>query len=327
MKPNFAITIGDPSGIGPEITLKALHNYPNLLNQCDLVICGSLDILQKTASIININVDINEIQEEDISLISKPGINCIDINPITFEHTYGKITAEGGLHSFAYIEKAIELARKSKVNGIITAPINKESLKAGSIPYLDHTEILAKLTDSQHVMTLFVTGSLRVFFYSRHIPFIDISAALNQEAIVQTLHDCNRYLARIGLTKTKLALAALNPHGGESGLFGREEIEILQPAVIQAVAEGLNVVGPIPADSVFHLAKEGHYDAVLSLYHDQGHIAAKTYDFERTVSLTMGLPFLRTSVDHGTAFDIAGKGLASEISLVEAINAAIRYHW
>ena len=151
--------------------------------------------------------------------------------------------------------------------------------------------------------------------------------ALNQKQIVTTLHDCNRYLRQIGLDKIRLAVAALNPHGGEHGLFGQEELEILQPAVHQAVSEGLNVVGPIPADSVFHLAKEGHFDAVLSLYHDQGHIAAKTYDFERTVSLTMGLPFLRTSVDHGTAFDIAGKGTASEISLVEAIKAIIQYYW
>lgn len=135
------------------------------------------------------------------------------------------------------------------------------------------------------------------------------------------------YLEKIGIKSPSLALAALNPHGGEQGMFGREEIEILEPAVKNAQAQNLNVVGPVPADSVFHLAKEGHYDGVLSLYHDQGHIATKTLDFHRTVALTMGLPFLRTSVDHGTAFDIAGKGVASEISLVEAIKAAARYYW
>ncbi len=327
MKPMFAITMGDPCGIGPEITLNALKNHPDLFTQCNMVICGSLEFLRKTASKINLNIDIKKTSEENISKLSEPGIHCLDINPISFDHEYGKITAGGGQHSFAYIKKAIELATQKKVNGIVTAPINKESLKAGSVPYLDHTEMLTKLTTSERTMTLFITGDLRVFFYSRHIPFADVSAALDQKELVKTLHDCDRYLSRIGLSNSKLALAALNPHGGESGLFGREEIEILEPAVKQAVVEGLKVVGPVPADSVFHLAKEGHYDAVLSLYHDQGHIAAKTYDFEHTVSLTMGLPFLRTSVDHGTALDIAGKGIASEISLVEAIKAAVRYHW
>jgi len=323
MKPIFAITIGDPCGIGPEITLKALNNHRDLFQQCSLVICGSVEFLKKTASNINLEIEIQEISEQDIPEVSEPGFYCLNINPTTFNHEFGKISAGGGQHSFSYIEKAIELATQNKVKGIVTAPINKESLKAGAIPYLDHTEILTKLTKSKRTMTLFVTGNLRVFFYSRHIPFAEISAALNQEELVKNLHDCDRYLNQIGIRESKIALAALNPHGGESGLFGREEMEILSPAVKQAAEEGLKVVGPIPADSVFHLARMGSYDAVLSLYHDQGHIAAKTYDFERTVALTMGLPFLRTSVDHGTAFDIAGKGLASEISLVEAIIAAV----
>jgi len=327
MKPTFAITIGDPCGIGPEITLNALSKHPELFNKCNLVLCGSLEFLLKTAEKINLDIEIKKINEDDISNVSGPGFYCLDINPTTFDHEYGKISAGGGQHSFAYIDKAIELASQKKVNGVVTAPINKESLKAGSVPYLDHTEMFTKLTDSKRTMTLFVTGNLRVFFYSRHIPFADISAALDQEELVKNLHDCDRYLKQIGIEKSKTALAALNPHGGESGLFGREEMEILSPAVKQAIEEGLDVVGPVPADSVFHLAREGNYDAVLSLYHDQGHIAAKTFDFERTVALTMGLPFLRTSVDHGTALDIAGEGIASEISLVEAIMAAVRYHW
>ncbi len=327
MKPIFAITIGDPCGIGPEITLKALKNHSDIFEQCNLIICGSIELLQKTAAKIKMDIEIHKIEESKLDQLSGSGFQCLDINPAPFEHEYGIITAGGGQHSFAYIEKAIELAKNKEVNGVVTAPINKESLKAGSVPFLDHTEMFTKLTGSNRTMTLFVTGNLRVFFYSRHIPFADISSALDQQELVKTLHDCERHLKQIGLTNSKVAVAALNPHGGESGLFGREEMEIIDPAVKQAANEGLNVVGPIPADSVFHLAKEGHYDAVLSLYHDQGHIAAKTYDFERTVSLTMGLPFLRTSVDHGTAFDIAGKGIASEISLVEAIKSAIRHYW
>jgi 4-hydroxythreonine-4-phosphate dehydrogenase len=325
MKPIFAVTMGDPCGIGPEIVLKALSEYPDLHNNCQLIVCGSADIMKKTAGLISLNIDIHTISEDNISDNYSKGIICLDINPVSFDHSFGNISSAGGIHSFAYI--AIELSQKKKINGVITAPINKKSLKAGKVPYLDHTEIFTKLTSSQRTMTLFVTGDLRVFFYSRHIPFKDISAALNIRDLVESLSDCRRYLTQIGIKEPTLALAALNPHGGEKGLFGTEEMDILEPAVDQAVNLGMAVVGPVPADSVFHLAKEGHYDAVLSLYHDQGHIAAKTSDFHRTVSLTMGLPFLRTSVDHGTAFDIAGKNVASEISLFEAIRAAIRYYW
>jgi 4-hydroxythreonine-4-phosphate dehydrogenase len=327
MIPVFAVTMGDPCGIGPEIVLKALKNYPALQGQCRLVVCGSAAILEKTAGQISLPLDINIISESEINENLPDAFNCLDINAETFDHVYGEISAAGGRHSYEYIARAIDLCRQKIVNGIVTAPINKKSLKAGKVPYLDHTEILTKLTKSKRTMTLFVTGTMRVFFYSRHIPFKDISAALDIRKLVETLADCQTYLQQIGINQPKLALAALNPHGGENGLFGTEEMEILEPAVRQAVSAGLNVEGPIPADSVFHLAVEGYYDAVLSLYHDQGHIAAKTYDFHRTVSLTMGLPFLRTSVDHGTAFNIAGKNIASEISMVEAIQAAIHYYW
>lgn len=327
MIPVFAITMGDPCGIGPEIVIKTLTNHPELYKKCQLIVCGSADILEKTAKQLKLTASIKKIKVEDIPEKLPRGICCLDIDPAPFNHEYGKISADGGKYSFSYIEQAIELATNRKINGIVTAPINKKSLRAGAVPYLDHTEMFTKLTASKRTMTLFVTGNMRVFFYSRHIPFAEIIAALDIENLVNTLSDCQRYLNQIGIENPKQALAALNPHGGDYGLFGREEIDILEPAVKKAVQKGINVEGPIPADSVFYLASEGTYDSVLSLYHDQGHIAAKTYDFHRTVALTMGLPFLRTSVDHGTAFDIAGKGLASEISLVEAVQAAIRYYW
>ena len=327
MKPVFAVTIGDPCGVGPEIVLKALSNYPELDDQCRLVIVGSKEILDRTADMLDLTRPITLIEDQDVSADLPPGLYCLDINPVAFTHEYGKITAEGGIHSYEYLARAIKLSMEKKVNGIVTAPINKKSLRAGNVPYLDHTEILTSLTKSERTMTLFVVGEMRVFFYSRHISFKDISNSLEIGKLVDTLSDCQRYLEKIGIKNGKLALAALNPHGGEEGLFGTEEMEILRPAVEKAAARGVNVEGPVPADSVFHMAGEGHFDGVLSLYHDQGHIATKTYDFHRTVSLTMGLPFLRTSVDHGTAFDIAGKNIASEISLVEAIKAAVRYYW
>jgi 4-hydroxythreonine-4-phosphate dehydrogenase len=327
MKPVFAVTMGDPCGVGPEITLKAMSHYPDLHQQCRLIVLGNIDILKKTADCINLQVDIRSISEDEIANDVPNKIPCLDLNPIEFNHEYGKITAAGGKHSYSYIEKSIELAMRGKLNGVVTSPINKESLKAATIPFLDHTEMFTKLTQSKRSMTLFVTGDLRVFFYSRHISLAQVSSALDKDKLVETLSDCREYLEQIRISEPKIALAALNPHGGESGLFGTEEMEILTPAVEAAQKKGLDVVGPIPADSVFHLAKEGHYDAVLALYHDQGHIAAKTYDFHKTVSLTMGLPFLRTSVDHGTAYNIAGQGIASEISLVEAVKAAYCYYW
>jgi len=327
MKPIFAITIGDPCGVGPEIVLKSLANYPDLHKECQMIVMGSKSVLEKTAQAINLKINIQTILEEEIPNNLPGGIICFDINPVDFNHEFGNVTAAGGQHSFDYLLKAIELSVNKKINGIVTAPINKKSLRAADVPYLDHTEILTKSTKSNRTMTLFVTREMRVFFYSRHIAFKDISASLDIQKLVDTLADCDIHMKKIGISNPKLAVAALNPHGGEEGLFGTEEMEILGPAVQQAQKKGLNVEGPIPGDSVFHLAGEGHFDAVLSLYHDQGHIATKTYDFHHTVSLTMGLPFLRTSVDHGTAFDIAGKNIASETSLVEAIKAAVRYYW
>ncbi len=327
MKPVFAITIGDPCGVGPEIVLKSLANHQDLHRECQMIIFGSKSILEIAAREIDLKVNIQSIEEKDIPNNLPEGIVCLDLNPVPFKHEFGVVTAEGGQHSFSYLSKAIDFSMQKKLNGIVTAPINKKSLRAGAVPYLDHTEMLTKLTNSNRTMTLFVTHKMRVFFYSRHIPFKDISAALDIQKLVDTLADCAGYMNQIGVSNPKLALAALNPHAGEEGLFGTEEMDILEPAVQQARKRGLTVEGPIPGDSVFHLAGEGHFDAVLSLYHDQGHIATKTYDFYHTVALTMGLPFLRTSVDHGTAFDIAGKNIADETSLVEAIKAAVRYYW
>lgn len=327
MKPKFAITCGDPCGIGPEIVIKALVMNPDLYDNCHPIVFGDVSILKSTAEMLNYKITFQELTDLDIKDTRVKTIYCVNISPIPYRSCYGRICAEGGQHAFAYIKNAIEAALHKNIQAVITAPLNKESLKLAEVPYLDHTEILSKLTGSDRTMTLFVTGNLRVFFYSRHIRFRDISAALDIKKIIQTLQDCHHYLEQIGIMNPRMAVAALNPHGGEQGMFGREEIEILIPAIEQTKRLNFQVEGPIPADSVFHLAKEGHYDGVLSLYHDQGHIAAKTLDFHRTVSLTMGLPFLRTSVDHGTAFNIAGKGIASEISMVEATKAAQKYYW
>ena len=325
--PVVAITPGDPCGVGPEIVIKALVNNPDLFHDTIPVIIGSPQILKETMKPLNISRRVTELKSLEAVTAGSRDILCLDTNLQVHPPVTGEISASGGAHAFASIEIAIQLALKHQVDAIATGPINKEALQLAGIGYLDHTEMLTKLTKSQNTMTLFVTGDLRVFFFSRHIQFKEISASLNVPDLLHAMTNSIAYLKKIGIREPALALAALNPHGGEHGMFGDEETHVLEPAVQQAKDAGLNVVGPIPADSVFHLAKEGHYDAVLSLYHDQGHIATKTLDFHRTVALTMGLPFLRTSVDHGTALDIAGKGQASEISMVEAIKAAARYWW
>ncbi|MBN2425348.1 MAG: 4-hydroxythreonine-4-phosphate dehydrogenase PdxA [Calditrichaceae bacterium] len=328
MKKKIAITIGDPSGIGPEIVLKALTGKNDLYDICRPVVFGHKEILENQAKQLGIKIVCREINHPDQVEDTKHGnIYCLAEHKLEKFPPQGQINAQSGRLSFQYIESAIKYLLENKLSALATAPINKEAMRQAKVPYLDHTEILTKLTAREHTMTLFVTGTLRVFFLTRHIAFRDIPSALHKDNIVENLHNSDKYLRQIGIKNPRLALAALNPHAGESGMFGDEEKNILRPAVEQAVKEGLNVQGPIAADSVFQLAKEEIFDAVLSLYHDQGHIAAKTYDFYRTIALTMGLPFLRTSVDHGTAMEIAGKNKANPLSMVEAIRSAALNAW
>lgn len=325
----IGITIGDPAGIGPEIILKALLDHAEIYELCTPVVFGPQIVLKNylklfgmSAGLITIQ-DIDKIPEHlfkgDILVFNTPVVEPIP-EP-------GEISASGGLMSFKAITSAIQQASEKKITAIATAPINKQSLKISEVPFLDHTAIFSNFTDSPDTMTMFLTENLRIFFYSRHIPFKEIVNSLNEEKLLATIQHCHHYLEQMGIQNPHLAVAALNPHGGEDGLFGTEEIDIMVPAIERARMGNIRVSGPIPADSVFHLAHRGRYDAVLSLYHDQGHIAAKTLDFFKTISLTLGLPFLRTSVDHGTAFEIAGRGIANETSMVEAIKAAAQYGW
>jgi len=326
MKPKFAITIGDPNGIGPEIVLKSFLNQNNFEAAIPLVIADPT-VLEFYIKLFSFDLKIETVTNLNNIQVKSGIVPCYPLTPAHYLPQPGQIIAEGGLHAFEYIYKSIEFCNQKLLNGIVTASINKEALKKAEVPYLDHTEILTKLTNSNNTMTLFVTDNLKIFFYSRHIEFRDISSALELHKIVFCLETCINHLKQLGIINPHVVLSALNPHGGEHGLFGNEEIEILEPAIEKAKKKNLNVSGPIPADSVFHMVKEGEYDAVLSLYHDQGHIAAKTYDFFKTVSITTGLPFIRTSVDHGTAMDIAGKGIANETSLAEAFKSAAKYYW
>lgn len=289
-KPIIGITAGDPAGIGPEIVLATLAD-PLIREICEPIVFGMTD------------------PDE----IAQAGI------------VQGKISPAGGKAAFQAVEAAVNAALSGEIDAIATAPINKESLRAANVPFIGHTEILAGLTGSEDPLTMFETLTLRTFFLSRHVSLREACDLVTEERVYQYLVRCSRAMQKdLGITDPLLAVAGLNPHCGEHGLFGTEDA-CIQPAVERAKKEGVRAIGPIGADSIFHLAKTGRFDAVLSLYHDQGHIACKTLDFERTISLTLGLPFLRTSVDHGTAFDIAGKGIASAISMIEAVKVAVRY--
>jgi 4-hydroxythreonine-4-phosphate dehydrogenase len=236
--------------------------------------------------------------------------------------SWGRISPEGGRAAGQYLERAVDEARAGRVDAIATAPLNKEALWQAGYPYPGHTEMLGALCGVADPLTMFQVRGMRIFFLSRHLALREAIARVTRDRVAAVLPRIAAELQALGIDAPHIAVAALNPHAGEGGALGREDQEELAPAVRAARAAGLTVSGPVPADSVFAHALEGRYDAVLSLYHDQGHIAAKTVDFHGAVSVTLGLPFIRTSVDHGTAFDIAGTGTARADSMAAAIIAA-----
>jgi 4-phospho-D-threonate 3-dehydrogenase / 4-phospho-D-erythronate 3-dehydrogenase len=329
-RPLIGLTVGDPAGIGPEIVVKALQD-PSAVDAIRSVVYADGSVLRETLRFLGID---NELHAIDRAADGRFELGCIDyvdcgVLPSDPSGTaplpMGQIGPEGGLAGYTYLDRAIDAALAGELDGLATAPLNKESLQAAGVPFIDHTAVLSAKAAHREPMTLFVAQTLKIFFLTRHISFRQIPDAITGELILAALPLCELYLRQLGIESPHIAVAALNPHGGEQGLFGTDEMEVITPAVQTAVEQGWRVAGPVPADSVFHQAHQGRYDGVLSLYHDQGHIAAKTLDFHGTVALTMGLKFLRTSVDHGTAFDIAGRGIAEERGMIEAILASGRW--
>ncbi|MCR4817403.1 MAG: 4-hydroxythreonine-4-phosphate dehydrogenase PdxA [Fretibacterium sp.] len=330
-KPIIAIPIGDPAGVGPEIVVKALAS--DTVKGCArCLVVGDRKIVERANTLTGAGLTIHLCPKPEETDFSEGVLNLIDLDNVdmaSFE--YGKVQAMCGRAAYGYIERSIGLAMNGKADAVATTPINKEALHAANIPYIGHTEIFGALTGTKNPLTMFETNApggvsgLRVFFLTRHLSLLQMLGQITKNNIVACARECFAALERLGVTSGTMAVAALNPHGGEHGLFGWEEVNEIAPAVEQLRAEGYNVAGPIGADSVFHQAARGFFTSVLSLYHDQGHIATKTLDFERTISITNGMPILRTSVDHGTAFDIAGKNRVSEVSMVEAIRLAALY--
>lgn len=324
-KPIIAVPIGDPAGIGPEIVAKAIAD-PQVTDAADVIVIGDRQVMENAIAITNTKLSIHLVESPDQGDYRTGILNLIDFDNIDQSvFAYGQVQAMCGRAAYTYIDKSIELAMAHQVDAVATTPINKEALHAAEVPFIGHTEIFGALTDTPNPLTMFETRGLRVFFLSRHKSIRDMLDDITKDNIKKCAKECFEALRRLGVTEGTMAVAGLNPHCGEHGLFGWEEVNEISPAVEELKAEGYDVAGPIGADSVFHQAAIGRYNSVLSLYHDQGHIATKTLDFDRTISITNGMPILRTSVDHGTAFDIAGKGIALGISMSEAILLAAKY--
>lgn len=321
----IAVPIGDPAGVGPEIVAKALISK-EVSDVAKCVIVGDRKVMENAIKIVGADLTVNVITEPSEGNYSEGILNLIDLDNVDMtEFEFGKVSGMCGKAAYEYIARSIELANAGKVDAVATTPINKESLRAGNINFIGHTEIFGALTNTEDPLTMFETNGLRVFFLTRHVSLREMLDMITKDRIKDYVKRCLEALAKLGVTDGTMAIAGLNPHSGEHGLFGWEEVNEITPAIEELKAEGYNVAGPIGADSVFHQAAQGRYTSVLSLYHDQGHIATKTLDFEKTIAITNGMPILRTSVDHGTAFDIAGRGIVSAVSMIEAILLAAKY--
>ena len=319
-KPLIAVPIGDPAGVGPEIVAKSLA-LSKVTDAADVIVVGDKTVMEKAIAIVGADLTVHVV-DKPADGDYRPGImNLIDLDNIDqTSFQYGVVQAMCGKAAYEYIEKSVRLAMDHEADAVATTAINKEALHAANVPYIGHTEIFGALTGTPDPLTMFETNGLRIFFLTRHKSIRDMLDDITKDNIKKCVRECTEALKRLGVTEGTMAVAGLNPHCGEHGLFGWEEVNEITPAVEELKAEGYNIAGPIGADSVFHQAALGRYNSVLSLY-----LAAKTLDFDRTISITNGMPILRTSVDHGTAFDIAGKGIVSEISMAEAILLAAKY--
>ena len=324
-KPLIAVTMGDPAGIGPEIVARTIDDK-EIFNIARCIVIGDRKIMEKAIQIVGADLKIHVTENPAEGDYSEGVLNLIDLDNINMDQfEYGKVSAMCGKAAFEYIEKSIQITMDGKADAVATAPINKEALRAAEINFIGHTEIFAELTGTNDPLTMFETNGMRVFFLTRHVSLRDMLDMITKDRVIDYVERCTEALRRLGVTEGTMAVAGLNPHSGEHGLFGWEEVNEIAPAVEELQARGFDVKGPVPADSVFHQAALGRYNSVLSLYHDQGHIATKTLDFDRTIAITNSMPILRTSVDHGTAFDIAGKGIAGAVSMIESVRLAARY--
>lgn len=317
----IGITMGDPAGVGPEITVKALAKAGEFKHR--YVVYGAADIMNDYNEKFHLGCSVKEI--EDLDAYQDDCINVIDPIHLTMDqYEVGKLSSKCGDAAYRYIERSIQDAMAGKIEAVVTGPLNKEALHMGGHNYDGHTEIFATLTNTKTYAMMFY-GPLKIMHVSTHCSLREACDRVTKERVLSCIELMSSALKKTGNQSPCIAVAGLNPHAGEHGLFGNEEIKEIIPAVEEAKKKGINAVGPIPPDTVFSKTLKGIYDGVIAMYHDQGHIAAKLQYMSECVNCTIGLPIIRTSVDHGTAFDIAGKGIADETNMKQSMHVAEKF--
>ncbi|NMJ40129.1 4-hydroxythreonine-4-phosphate dehydrogenase PdxA [Roseomonas sp. JC162] len=327
---HLAITMGDPAGIGPEIIVKACTALAPRIAEgaLRLLVIGSGPALERARALVG-GTPIPEVTEDG----DWPALAFLQAGPEGAPILPGVLTEDGGRLAYLAVERGVRLAQAGRIGAIVTAPLNKEALNKAGYHYAGHTEMLAELTGMKGSVMLLAHGNMRVSHVTTHCALEDVPKRVTPQRIRLVLDLTHQALRDLGIERPHIAVAALNPHAGEGGLFGRQDIDVVAPTIAKAVADGMHVTGPVPGDTVFVKLRAGQFDAVVAMYHDQGHIPVKLLGFHvdpatgkwdalSGVNITLGLPVIRTSVDHGTAFDIAGRGIASERSLIEAIEYA-----
>jgi 4-phospho-D-threonate 3-dehydrogenase / 4-phospho-D-erythronate 3-dehydrogenase len=321
-RPRIAITMGDAAGIGPEIILKALTKK-EVYDWCVPVVIGDLKALKRAEEFCHTGLRLTAIDSPAQATGTYGSVECLDMDLLPGDLEYGKVSAAAGHAAYTYLVKAIELCRGRAADAICTAPLNKEAMHKGGHVYPGHTEVLAEETGTKDFAMMFSSEELRVILVTIHDGLIDAIRKISPDRVYRIIKLAHQTLVDSGMENPRIAVCGLNPHAGEHGLFGygEEENQIL-PGIMRARAENIDATGPLPGDTAFYLARRGDYDIVVAMYHDQGLGPIKVLGLEASVNITVGLPFIRTSVDHGTAFDIAGKGVADERNMVEAIRQA-----
>lgn len=321
-RPRIGITMGDPAGVGPEVIVKALA-HAEVHVQCRPLVIGDAKRLQRAAAITGTKLAIHTVSGPEDARFEAGTADCIDLALVPADLPFGQLSVQAGEAAYRYVERAVALALEGKIDAICTAPLNKEALNAAGHRYPGHTELLAELTGTKEVSLMLLAPNLRVIHVTTHIGLLDAVAKIDAGLVDRTIARGRELLRRAGIEEPRVAVCGINPHAGEGGLFGRGEEEVkIVPAIAACRARGWRVEGPLPADTLFFRALRGDFDLVVAMYHDQGHGPVKAVAFDLGVNVTAGLPVVRTSVDHGTAFDIAGTGKADERSLLEALRQA-----
>lgn len=321
-RPTIAITMGDPAGIGPEIIMKALAR-PEVHAWCRPLVIGDAARLRRAGDIVGARLTVDSLDTPAAADFRPERVACVDLELVPPDLPFGATSAIAGEAAFRCVERAVRIVESGDAQAICTAPLSKEALHAAGHRYPGHTELLAALTGTPEVSMMLVAPKLRVIHVTTHMGLLDAVERIDASLVERVIERAHVTLVRAGIRAPRIGVCGINPHAGENGLFGRgEEGEKIEPAVRRCRARGWNVGGPLPADTLFFLAARGDFDIVVAMYHDQGHAPIKVLGLESGVNITVGLPVVRTSVDHGTAFDIAGKGIADERSLVEALRQA-----